>query len=231
MLTRFVFAITLFAAGVLAGRALDGLREPREVRAQTACIEGDVNEDGVLDLTDPITLLNHLFIGGPAPRTCWRGDLAGASLVVLVRHAEREPGGCEAILRPEGEERARALARVLEVARVDALIASDCIRTRLTLEPLASAKGGLSIREVVAAGDVVGEIGALPAGGVAVVAHHSFTIHDIMIGLGLPDSVREIPVAGDQHDDFFVIVRRSDGPPELLHLKFPPFLAAPPPPQ
>ena len=35
-----------------------------------ACVEGDANGDFVLDVSDPIYLLEHLFLSGPAPVAC-----------------------------------------------------------------------------------------------------------------------------------------------------------------
>lgn len=66
----------------------------------------------------------------------------GPSLVVLVRHAEKaEAPANDPPLSPEGEERARALARTLADAGITRIHSSDTRRTRDTAAPLAAALG------------------------------------------------------------------------------------------
>ena len=230
--TRGFLYAAIFLAGALTARTFWPADRSVAAGANPGSSPGDVNCDGSFDLTDPVLLLNHLFLGGPGPEACARPAPTGASTVIVVRHAEREPGGCEALLVDAGAERARLLACALAQTQVDALIASDCVRTELTLTPLRERKKtdeglDLSISKIAAATDVVAEIERMPRGTVAVVAHHSFTIHDILTGLGLPDSVRDIPISGSRHDDLFVVERRNSEPPLLLHLKFPAFLSCP----
>lgn len=224
-----ILIVSVLAAGFLAGRFATREMTPAHA-VGTDPAPGDVNGDGGVNITDAVYLLDFLFQGGPppvdpAPR------LDGASTVFIVRHAEREPGGCDALLKPEGEERAHELARVLAKVRPDAVITSDCIRTRLTVDPLLDLleAEGLSppVEGFGTEEEVVAYIKGLPAGSTAVVAGHSFTIHDIMILLGLPESVREIPISGRSYDNLFIVERCATAPPKLLHLKFPPFIDDP----
>ena len=46
-------------------------------------VPGDFNQDGGLDLSDPVSLLNHLFLGGPPP-SCGDGTLGHPSNVTLL---------------------------------------------------------------------------------------------------------------------------------------------------
>ena len=222
--TVVLFVLVVFLSGLLTGHLLH--RDSPAVHAvEVDALNGDLNGDSAVDITDAIYLLNFLFKRGSPPVA---PRLRGASTVILVRHAEREPGACDdARLRPEGEERARELARVLARTDIDALVSSDCIRTRLTLEPLQevlSASGkDLPIVPFASENDVVTHLENLESGSVAVVAGHSFTVLDIMVGLGLPESVRKIPVSGNHHDDLFVIQRCAGASPRLVHLRFPPF--------
>ena len=39
-----------------------------ETRSQSAFVDsGDTNADGIVDMTDAVLILHHLFLGGPAP--------------------------------------------------------------------------------------------------------------------------------------------------------------------
>jgi len=44
-------------------------------------VRGDVNGDGVIDISDVVYLLNYLFINGPAPDPLWLGDATCDGLV------------------------------------------------------------------------------------------------------------------------------------------------------
>jgi PKD repeat protein len=53
------------------------MRAPEEgpvIRTIHYFIRGDVNDDGVIDISDIVYLLNYLFINGPAPDPLWLGD-------------------------------------------------------------------------------------------------------------------------------------------------------------
>ena len=60
---------------------------------------------------------------------------------ILVRHAERAGGQGESALRPEGRERARALADTLASTGVTAIYSPDRGRNRETVQPLADRLG------------------------------------------------------------------------------------------
>src|SRR3990172_10886646 len=67
---------------------------------------------------------------------------AGPVTVFVVRHAEKGPESPDPALTPAGQERARALARVLADASVLAVFVTEFKRTQETAEPLAAALGG-----------------------------------------------------------------------------------------
>jgi phosphohistidine phosphatase SixA len=207
-------ALAFFAAGLLAGKLLDEvlvLAEP----VQT--VDGDVNGDGDLNVTDPVYLLRFLFLGGPPPAPCPPPG-GPASTVVIVRHAEKESTGADPGLTPEGQARAAHLAAVLGKARVDALVASELKRTQETLQPLADLKS-MSLELIEDEEDVVARLTALPAGSVAVVAHHSYTIPTILKQLGIED-LTGIDVSGNNYDEFLVVLRPTGGKPQLVHLTY-----------
>ena len=112
---------------------------------------------------------------------------AGCSTAILLRHAEKDAASDpkDPSLSPAGQERARALARLLGRAGATHLFASEFRRTRETLDPLAEARS-LQV-ESVPAGEIAKlaeRIRALPAGSVSVVAGHSNTVPAIAKALG-----------------------------------------------
>lgn len=98
--------------------------------------------------------------------------------IVLVRHAEKAvEGGADPALAPAGVQRAERLAQMLAASGVTHLFATEFVRTRATLEPLAK----LVERPIteVSARDPKGLLSALeslPRGALAIVAGHSNTV-------------------------------------------------------
>lgn len=66
---------------------------PAIAQVSGGCIDGDVNGDAGLDISDPIYLLQHLFEGGPAPVACAQGptamELEDVFDAVLARYLPR----------------------------------------------------------------------------------------------------------------------------------------------
>lgn len=231
----------LLVAGILAGVVLTlTLQHPpswacgEKQDPVAPSLAGDLNGDGGVSVADAVHLLNFLFRRGPAPKlncpeSCdgdclGRGDPEryfpknlGVSTVVVVRHAEKGAGADPGLI-DAGKTRARRLATILSTAPVDHLIASTLRRTRETLEPLAACHD-LPIEEIMEAPAVVKRLKNLPADSLAVVAHHSFTIHDILEGLGLPE-VRSIAVGGNVFDTFLVVLRAPGRDPQLVELSY-----------
>jgi len=206
--------LAFFAAGLLACKLLDEvlvLAEPVQM------VDGDVNGDGELNVTDPVYLLRFLFLGGPAPIACPPPG-GPVSTVVIVRHAEKESTGADPGLTPEGQARAAHLAEVLGRAAVNALIASELRRTQETLQPLSDLKA-MPLEIIEMEEDVVARLTAMPAGSLAVVAHHSYTIPNILKQLGIED-LTGIDVTGDHYDEFLVVLLPSGGKPQLVHLTY-----------
>ena len=221
---RVVFVSAL---AFLAGLAVSGLTF-RGVPPALAGVseDGDVNGDGALDLADPIHLLRFLFQGGPAPTPCRTSGDPYPTLVVLVRHAEREQQGADPCLLPAGTERAERLARIFANVKreeVQALIASEKCRTKKTLEPLSVAKGSLAIEPIEGptnaetASLVAARLRALPAGSLAVVAHHSFTLIPILEALGVADTSS---VDVNVFDNFLLLQLPEGKPARMVPLTY-----------
>jgi phosphohistidine phosphatase SixA len=109
--------------------------------------------------------------------------------VILVRHAEKDTSGDpkDPGLTAAGEERARALARLLGHASVARLVASEFRRTQATLAPLAAAtKLSVETRPAMDLDGLAAELLRAPPGSLTVVAGHSNTLPALAEKLGAP---------------------------------------------
>lgn len=121
-----------------------------------------------------------------------QGGIADCATVILLRHAEKDAGSDPKAppakdpgLSPAGQERARALSRLLARAGATHLFASEYRRTRDTLTPLAEARSlGIETLPAAELPRLVELLRALPAGSVAVVVGHSNTVPAIAQALG-----------------------------------------------
>lgn len=106
-----------------------------------------------------------------------------ATVIYLVRHAEKVDDSADPDLSDAGRIRAAELARVLGAAGVTAVFSSDFKRTRQTAEPLAEALG-LTIatydpRDPAATASMLRS-----RGGRTLVVGHSNTVPGLVVALG-----------------------------------------------
>jgi phosphohistidine phosphatase SixA len=221
---KWLLGVVLFLAGWFAGRLPFEGGVPAWAGGQT-CVDGDVNQDGAVNLTDPVHLLAYLFQGGPAPITCSVAT-APVSIVFVTRHAEKEGAGDDAPLSAEGMERAKRLAEVFKNAKVQHLISSTKIRTQQTLEPLATELGTkpedfLKIGDLsqASATDIVNAIKGFTSGDVTVVCHHSTTVEPILIALGIPESEARSVDTG-AYDNLIEVLLPAGGSPQMVKLTY-----------
>jgi len=123
--------------------------------------------------------------------------------VIVVRHADRANMTQNSPLSGFGLARAAELARVLSDVKVDAIYATQYVRTQQTVTPLAKAKGLTPV--IFKAGDerdLVADIRAHHAGGTVVVASHSDRIDDLLRDLGVASPP---PIAMTEYDDLFIV--------------------------
>ena len=127
------------------------------------------------------SILGAVLAGG------WLVASWGSTTVVLVRHAEklsedRDPGLSEA-----GRVRAERLARMLEVAGLDAIYVNEAKRTQETAAPVADATG-VEPRVVPAdaSNRLVRRLKWRHRSDVVLVVGHSNTLPAIAEGLGAP---------------------------------------------
>ncbi len=150
-----------------------------------------------------------LLLGGALPLP------AQASLVILVRHAEKAIGGDDPGLTMEGWARAEALVKTLSCVKLDGVITTSYQRTRLTAAPVVKAQK-LEPVEVAAsrdltahAAEVASLVNAMPAGSAVLIVGHSNTLAPIIAALGGPT----IPELCDgQYDGLFFLDRGGTAP-------------------
>jgi len=207
----------LFVLGVCI--LLGGFLVVREGgRAQQAARSGDVNGDGTVDLSDPVYLLRYLFAGGPAPVP--EPPDPPPRILYMVRHAEKASGS-DPGLTEEGRQRAERLAEVLKRTHLVAVFASEKRRTQETALPTARDHGlDLTVIDQVHDLDcLLAELRALPGGAEALLVGHSYTLDDILEGLG----IRAPPaISTSIYDYFFVVLLPVDpkDPAVLLQLRY-----------
>ena len=149
---------------------------------------------------------------------------AQATVIILARHGEKATGpGTDPALSAAGEARAGALALALESARLDAVFATEFIRTQRTAAPVAAAHH-VPVRILPVRGDsvaharaVAAAIRARPRGDAVLVVEHSNTIPAIIAALGGP----ELPeLCRNEYATLFVLVRERGRAPRLIRSHF-----------
>lgn len=127
---------------------------------------------------------------GPAAETADRDRAAAgpATIVVIVRHAEKLDDSEDPPLSEKGRQRAELLAQMLANMPVAGLYATEFLRTHETLAPLAE-QFQLPVHEVHSDStpELVREILAQFGGKVVVTAGHSGSVPRILRELGAGD--------------------------------------------
>lgn len=158
------------------------------------------------------------------PRRAVGGADDGATVVILVRHAEKASETADdPSLSATGRARSEALARALADAGITRAIVSQRRRTHETATPLLAALGvvpdTISIAGTVPAhaSAVAARIRTRHAGQTVLVVGHSNTISPIIAELGagvLPD------ICDAAYAAMFIVVMRDDGPARLIRSRF-----------
>lgn len=152
----------------------------------------------------------------------WAPSTAPATVVLVVRHAERAPGSGDPPISEIGRARARALAEIGTAAGVNVVITTQLQRTRQTAEPLVRAMG---ITPVVIATqpDIAKHAAEIAAavrqhsGRTILVVGHSNTVPAIVAALGGP----KLPDLCDaDYDSLFTVVIDAEGGVRTLRSRF-----------
>lgn len=149
---------------------------------------------------------------------------SGSTVVLLVRHAEKEAGAEDPVLTPSGRERAEALSEVAGSAGVSAIYTTQFRRTRETVRPLVERLDvPVTVREVdwervpehVEA--VAREILSQHQGETVLVVEHSNTLPllvESLAGVSVP------PIPDSEYDRLYVVVVPPSGPARLLQARY-----------
>jgi len=192
------------------------------------------SEAGLCDFPSSVTeMIEHLdmkktFIAAfltltVAAASCSHRE-STATVVFVLRHAEKAVGGDDPPLTEAGLRRAQALIQVVEYANIRAIYTSQFIRTHETAQPL-SDKTGVPVTEVPVnlyqPGDygqqLAKEILAKHAGECVVVVGHQNTVPGVIQGL----SGQTVPGLRDlEYGSLFIIVIPSDGAPRLIRAQY-----------
>ena len=120
-------------------------------------------------------------------------------IVVLIRHAEREPSGSDALSTP-GKKRAAMLVRMFREAGVSAIFTSEFNRTKQTAAPLAQALG--ITPKQLASDPHAARAQVLAAGAIAFVIGHSNTVPALIAALG---GAADIEIKETEFDRMFIV--------------------------
>jgi broad specificity phosphatase PhoE len=145
---------------------------------------------------------------------------ARVTMILLVRHAERDDGS----LNERGLERAVELAHVARKAGVTTIYRTDTERTRQTAQPLADA---LALDPLLYANSTAEQIEAFAAelkadhaGEVVLVVSHNPTVPTIIEALGGDAGDCSIGTAYDEYDNLCVVTLSGADAVEVVNLQY-----------
>ena len=165
-----------------------------------------------------------------APRVAHGQDQSGAAAradstlapttVILVRHAEKSSPLGDYPLSGAGFARARELARVLGDTKIEAIYATNYLRTQQTVKPLAE-RLGLTVTNLPTTDqyvtDLLDRIRLDHVGQIVVVASHRLIVPLIIGALGA-SPVPEIDE--EQYDHLYIITLSPDGRTTMSSLRY-----------
>jgi|SRR5579884_2217397 len=123
--------------------------------------------------------------------------------VIVVRHADRANITPNSPLSPLGMARADELARVLADVKLDAIYATQYVRTQQTVAPTAKEKGLTPIIfEAGREANLAADIREHHSGGTVLIASHSDRIPDLLRQLGVSNPPE---LSMTEYDDLFVV--------------------------
>jgi phosphohistidine phosphatase SixA len=154
----------------------------------------------------------------------WVWFTADTTTVIIVRHAEKAPGGGDdPSLTAAGEARAALLARMFGDGRmqghIDAIYATATVRNRMTAAPLAASLG--LAPSIVSTRDPAGlarRILREHEGGRVLVVGHADTI-PALVG-AFTGSKNLPPIADDEYGTMYIVTVPRVGRPNFLRLTY-----------
>lgn len=155
---------------------------------------------------------------------CWWWDwgrcgCGSVTTVYVVRHAEKasSPSG-DPPLTAAGQARAQDLFELVKDSGIEAVFASNFLRTQQTVQPTASGLGlSITVTSASDVGGLVSQILADHGGKSILVSGHSNTVPEIVEELG---GAAIDPIAESEFDNLFVVYRRQGCPSRVSHLHY-----------
>jgi broad specificity phosphatase PhoE len=155
----------------------------------------------------------------------WLWGTAGSTIIIVIRHAEKDVSvnATDPPLSQPGEARAQLLAQMFGdpkiVGHLDAIYVSPALRSRLTAAPLA-ARLGLS--EIVAPADDSAALARRAlheyAGGRILIVGHADTVPQVVAALSGYSKVPEI--RAEEYGTMYIVTVPRIGHPNLLRLNY-----------
>ena len=155
----------------------------------------------------------------------WLWGTAGSTIVIVIRHAEKDMSvsAADPPLSPAGEARAQQLARMFGdpkvLGHVDAIYVSPALRNRLTAAPLAERLG---IAEIVTPADDPAALALRVlrehTGGRILIVGHVDTVPKVVAALSGQARVPEI--GAEEYGTMYVVTVPKIGRANVLHLSY-----------
>lgn len=169
----------------------------------------------ILNALAPVTVVIAMMTGITAPALLSASQ--DATVIFLVRHAEKTDEGRDPPLSEAGKIRASVLASMLKNAGIDSIYSSDYRRTRDTAAPVAALLGlPVQIYDPRALEKFASELKQSP--GRHLVVGHSNTTPQMAELLG-GDGGPEIDEAGE-YDRLYMLSISADGGVDTVLLRF-----------
>ena len=138
--------------------------------------------------------------------------------IFIARHADRQ-GQADDLSAP-GVKRAAELKRVLGLVKIDSIFSTNTIRTKKTVEPLATLKN-LPIRTYLDIPTIIKHIMLNCKGKTVLVVAHSDTVDDLIreCGCKAPSSI-DPNMPATEYDNLFVVHFSAKGDATVIHMKY-----------
>jgi phosphohistidine phosphatase SixA len=172
-----------------------------------------------------LTALAALFGLGLAIFAIWVWGTAGSTIVIVIRHAEKDVSisAADPPLTQAGEARAALLARMFGDGngwgRLDAIYVSPALRNRLTAAPLAAR---LSLSETVAPAENPSALARRVLrehdGGRILIVGHTDTVPQIVAALSGNSKVPEI--GAEEYGTMYIVTVPRIGHANVLRLNY-----------
>jgi broad specificity phosphatase PhoE len=171
-----------------------------------------------------LTVLGAVFALSFLSFAAWIWGTADSTVIVVVRHAEKElNAGSDPPLTPAGAVRAALLARMLGdsqvVGRIDTIYVSPALRNRMTAAPLAARLGVVPIVTALSdARSVARRVLREHAGGRVLVIGHSDSVTEIVEALS---GVKHLPPIGaEEYGTMYIVSVPRVGRANLLLVNY-----------